>query len=51
MTIIIDDFNYKGKHYDRVEFDMPQLDNIEDVPEDKITAYVIEGLENLLKEE
>lgn len=50
MKVIIDDFNYKGKHYDEVVFEMPQLDNIEDIPEDKIVGYVIEGLENLLKE-
>lgn len=41
MKVIIDDFKYKGKHYDKVEFDMPQLDSIEDIPEDKIVAYVI----------
>lgn len=38
MRIIIKDFIFKGKHY-------------EDIPEDKIVPYVIESLNELLKED
>lgn len=54
MRIIIKDFMFKGKHYDEATFEMPNVSNIEDIPEDipedKIVPYVIESLNELLKE-
>ena len=50
MKIIIEDFNYKGKHYDEVGFELTHVSNIEDIPEDKIVPYVMEGLKNLLED-
>lgn len=51
MKIIIQDFNFKGKHYGEVVFEMPNINNIEDIPEDKIVPYVMGELEDLLKED
>ena len=50
MKIIIEDFKYEGKYIGKVEFEMPQLSNIEDIPEDKIVPYVMGELKDLLKE-
>lgn len=51
MKIIIQDFKFKGEHYDEFELDMPNVENIEGIPEDKIIPYVMEELEILLKED
>lgn len=51
MRIIIKDFMFKGKYYDEATFEMPNVSNIEDIPEDKIVPYVIESLNELLKED
>ena len=50
MKIIIRDFNYEGKHYDEVVFELAHVSNIEDILEDKIVPYVMEGLKNLLED-
>ena len=49
MKIIIRDFNFEGKHHNEVVFELTHVINIEDIPEDKIVPYVMEGLKNLLK--
>ena len=50
MKIIIRDFNYKGEHRDEVVFELIHVSNIEDIPEDKIVPYVMEGVKNLLED-
>lgn len=50
MKIILDNFNYKGKHFDRYECDLPQVTNVDELPEDKIIEYIIENLEEFIKE-
>lgn len=49
MKIILDDFNYKGEHFKRYECELPQVDNIKDIPEDKIVGYIMENLDELSK--
>lgn len=46
MKIVLKDFEYKGKHLDEVEFEFPQITNVEEVPEEKIKAYIFETLVN-----
>ena len=50
MKVILKDFYYKGKHINEHVCDMPQIKNIEDVPEDRIVDYVLEVLEILHEE-
>ena len=45
MKIILNDFNYKGKHYDHFEMDIPDHVDINEVPAEKITEYVVECLD------
>ena len=49
MRVILDDFYYKGKHYDRQEFDLQGL-NEENYDEEKITAFIVAALDNLTSE-
>ena len=51
MKIILKDFNFKGKHFNEIEIGMPNIKNVEDVPEDKIVDYIVESLNNFLEEE
>lgn len=51
MKIILKDFNYKGKHFKELDLEMPNIKNVEDIPEDKIVDYVKESLNNFLEEE
>lgn len=51
MKIILDNFNYKGKHFDGVTLEMPNVKNVEDVREDVIIEYIKESLDNLMDEE
>lgn len=50
-TIIIDNFNYKGHHFERFECEMPNVKDIDEIPEEKITEYVIESLDRFIEEE
>lgn len=50
MKVILKDFYYKGKHIDEYVCNMPQIDNVEDIPEDRIVDYVLEALEILHEE-
>lgn len=51
MKIILKDFCYKGKHIDEYACNMPQINNVEDIPEDRIVDYVMENLAILHEEE
>ena len=51
MKIIIDNFYYKGHHFDCYECDMPNVNNLDEVSEDKITEYVVESLNKFIDEQ
>ena len=44
MKVIIDDFNYKGKHYDKFECDLPQFEILEDVDDESLVECITESL-------
>lgn len=45
MKVIVDDFNYRGQHFDHCEFDFPQLKDVDDLDEERITDYIKESLD------
>lgn len=49
MKIIIENFEYKGTHINRYESDMPQVTKLDEVPLDKLEAYIMESLDELTK--
>lgn len=49
MRIILDNINYKGRHFNRFEAEFPQLNNLEDIPEGKLMEYICEGLDEYLE--
>jgi hypothetical protein len=51
MKIILDDIIYKGHHFKRYECELPNVKNIDDTNEERITEYVKESLDNFLEEE
>lgn len=51
MKIILDNFKYKGRHFDHYECELPQVANLEDVPEDRLTEYICESLNQFIEEE
>lgn len=51
MKIVLDNFNYKGQHFKHYVCEMPNVKNLDDVPEEKITEYVIECLNRFIEEE
>lgn len=49
MKIILDDFNYRGHHFERVECEIPQVDELEEgILEDLISRYVIWDLDDVI---
>jgi hypothetical protein len=48
MKIILEDVNYKGKHFDGVTLEMPNVKSVEAVREDVIIEYIKESLDNLM---
>lgn len=51
MKIILDDFNYKGRHFKHYETEWPNVKTIDDIPEEKIIEYITESLDNFIEEE
>lgn len=51
MKIILDNFNYKGHHFDRYEVEWPQVSNLDEVPEERVTEYITESLDKFIEEE
>lgn len=49
MKIIIKDFDYKGVHIKKYESDIPQVKDLDEVPEGKIEEYIKENLDELIK--
>lgn len=49
MKIILDDFNYRGYHFERIECEIPQVDELEEaLLEDLISRYLIWDLDDYL---
>lgn len=49
MKIILDDFNYRGYHFERVECEIPQVDELEEaLLEDLISRYLIWDLDDCI---
>lgn len=51
MKIIIKDFYYKGHYFEEYVSEMPQLKNLDEVPEGRIEEYINEVLDEFIKEE
>ena len=49
MKLIIEDFEYKGIHIDRYESDLPQVTKLDEIPADKLEAYIKENLDAVIK--
>lgn len=49
MKIILDDFNYRGHHFKQVEFEIPQVDDLEEcLLEDLISMYLMWDLDDFI---
>lgn len=51
MKVVLNDICYKGIHIDKYECDLPQITNLDEVPEEKITEYITESLDTYLKDQ
>ena len=49
MKIIISDIYYKGRHFDEVVIDMPQLTDYDESLDVRISEYIAECLDNLIE--
>ena len=45
MKIILRDINYRGYHFEELDFEIPNVQNLEDVTKDMLTEYVVEDLD------
>lgn len=50
MKIIVDDIYYKGQHIEHFEAELPNVKIFDEIPEGKLTEYIIESLEEFIKE-
>ena len=50
MKIVLEDFNYKGHHVKCSEHELPNVKDIDEIPEGKIEEYIMECLDDSLKE-
>ena len=48
MKIILRDMNYRGYHFPELDFELPNVKNLEDVTLDLLTEYVIDDLDNYI---
>ena len=51
MKIILENIVYKGVFFDHWEAEFPQINDVEEIPGDKLMEYIQESLDNFLKEE
>ena len=51
MRIILDDINYKGRHFKRLECELPNVKNLDEIPEGKLTEYICDSLDQIIKDE
>lgn len=51
MKVTIDNFNYRGIHFDELTCELPKhIKNLEDVTNEEITGYVMEHLNRIIDE-
>ena len=49
MKITLDDFNYRGHHFKRVECEIPQVDELEEaLLEDLLSMYLMWDLDDFI---
>ena len=51
MKITVEDFNYKGHYFKSYVCEMPQVKNLDEIPEGRIEEYINEVLDEFIKEE
>ena len=51
MKVALNDIYYNGVHIDKYECDLPQITNLDEVPVENITEYIIEILDVYLKDQ
>ena len=44
MKIKILDVNYQGYHFEELDFDLPNVKNLEDLTYDDLTEYIVDDL-------
>ena len=49
MKCILEDINYKGVHFDSYECEIPNVKNLDDIPEEKLIGYITDSLEQTIK--
>ena len=48
MKIILKDVAYHGYHFECLEFELPNLKNLEDVTKDMLAEYIVDDLDNYI---
>lgn len=49
MKITLDDFNYRGHHFERIECEIPQVDELEEgIVEELLSRYMIWDLDDFI---
>ena len=43
MRIIIEDFIYNGKHFEKYECDLPQIKEVDETFKERIAEYIVES--------
>ena len=51
LTITIDNFNYRGYHFESYKCKMPNVTEIDDIAEERIIEKVKESLDTFIAEE
>ena len=51
MKLILNNINYKGRHFDEVTFELPQVCEFDETFEERIVPYITEQLDMLIKDE
>lgn len=48
MKIILDDVCYQGYYFERLDFELPNVKNLEDVTIDMLVEYLFDDLDNYI---
>lgn len=48
MKIILRDVNYRGYHFEELDFELPNVKNLEDVTNDMLAEYVVDDLNHYI---
>lgn len=51
MKITIENFNYKGHHFNYYEGEFPQVEDFDDLAQERIVDYVVEALDKIIEKE